>query len=87
VVNEQSGCLDLSERISKVPLQRNHFNMNKFTLPTEEDYLSVVDEVEKVVADVSALREKQKGSILKILILTDSFLVYRTGCQFINAST
>jgi hypothetical protein len=46
VVNERSGCLDLSERIKKYPLTKTHFNMNKFSRPSEEDFLMVREVVE-----------------------------------------
>lgn len=48
-VNERSGCLDLSDRISKHALARNHFNMNKFARPGEEDYQVVVEQIQKVM--------------------------------------
>jgi len=45
-VNERSGCLDPSDRVKKYPLERTHFNMNKFGRPTEDDYQSVAEVVE-----------------------------------------
>nr|KAK5442892.1 hypothetical protein LTR18_005569 [Exophiala xenobiotica] len=50
-VNERSGCLDVSDRVSKHPLTRTHFNMNKFARPKEEDYLIVADVVEKMAGN------------------------------------
>lgn len=50
-VQERSGCLDVSERVSKHPLARTHFTLNKFGSPTEEDYLSVVEVVESMVGN------------------------------------
>ncbi|KAL6246170.1 hypothetical protein RBB50_007323 [Rhinocladiella similis] len=47
-VNERSGCLDLSSQVSKRGLERNHFNMNKFAHPEEEDYLVVADAVREM---------------------------------------
>lgn len=49
VVSESSGCLDLSESTEKYSLSRNHFNMNKFGKPTEEDFLTVCDVVKRMV--------------------------------------
>jgi hypothetical protein len=45
-VDETAGCLDRAEKIG---LQRTHFNMNKFGNPEEEEYLTVLDEIEKMV--------------------------------------
>ncbi|KAK5276480.1 hypothetical protein LTR40_011564 [Exophiala xenobiotica] len=50
-VNERSGCLDVSDRVSKHPLARTHFNMNKFARPTEEDYLIVAEVVEEMAGN------------------------------------
>ncbi|KAI0405471.1 hypothetical protein F4802DRAFT_186339 [Xylaria palmicola] len=41
-VNENSGCLDGAKRM---PLQRNHFNMNKFGGPDEETYMTVLEQI------------------------------------------
>ncbi|RDW91519.1 hypothetical protein BP5796_02684 [Coleophoma crateriformis] len=49
VVNESSGCLDLSDLTEKYSLSRTHFNMNKFGSPDEEDFLTVRDVIEKMV--------------------------------------
>ncbi|KIW24812.1 uncharacterized protein PV07_10502 [Cladophialophora immunda] len=50
-VNERSGCLDVSDRVSKRPLARTHFNMNKFGRATEEDYLLVAEVIEQMAKD------------------------------------
>ncbi|KIW24807.1 hypothetical protein, variant [Cladophialophora immunda] len=50
-VNERSGCLDLSDRVSKHPLARTHFNMNKFGRATEEDYLLVAEVLKEMARD------------------------------------
>jgi hypothetical protein len=49
VVSESSGCLDLSDSTSKFSLSRTHFNMNKFSKPTEEDYETVRDVIKKMI--------------------------------------
>ncbi|KAF2193588.1 hypothetical protein K469DRAFT_691138 [Zopfia rhizophila CBS 207.26] len=49
VVSESSGCLDLSDGTSKFSLSRTHFDMNKFGKPTEEDFETVRDVVEKMI--------------------------------------
>jgi hypothetical protein len=49
VVNESSGCLDLSDSTEKYSLSRTHFNMNKFGKPTEEDYETVCEVIERMV--------------------------------------
>jgi hypothetical protein len=48
VVSESSGCLDVSEATEKYSLERSHFNMNKFGKPSEEDFLTVAEVVEKM---------------------------------------
>ncbi|KAJ9644080.1 hypothetical protein H2199_003948 [Coniosporium tulheliwenetii] len=49
VVSESSGCLDLSDSTEKYSLARTHFNMNKFGKPTEEDFQTVCDVIERMV--------------------------------------
>lgn len=48
VVNEGSGCLDLSESTEKYSLSRTHFNMNKFGKRSEEDFQTVCEVLEKM---------------------------------------
>lgn len=48
MVSESSGCLDVSEATEKYSLERSHFNMNKFGKPSEEDFLTVAEVVEKM---------------------------------------
>lgn len=54
-VNERSGCLDLTDRITKYPLQRTHFNMNKFARPTEQAYEDVVEAVEEMAKEAERI--------------------------------
>ena len=49
MVSESSGCLDLSDSISKFSLSRSHFDMNKFGNPVEEDFKTVSDVIQKIV--------------------------------------
>ncbi|KAI9666161.1 MAG: hypothetical protein M1821_004096 [Bathelium mastoideum] len=51
VVNETSGCLDLSESTEKYSLSRTHFNMNKFGKPTGEDFQTVHEVIEKMAKE------------------------------------
>ncbi|KAG9657517.1 hypothetical protein KCV03_g10180, partial [Aureobasidium melanogenum] len=48
VVSESSGCLDVSEATEKYSLERSHFNMNKFSKPTEEDFMTVSEVVQRM---------------------------------------
>jgi len=48
-VSESSGCLDLSDGTSKYSLSRTHFEMNKFSKPTEEDFETVRDALREVI--------------------------------------
>ena len=48
-MSESSGCLDLSGGTSKFSLSRTHFDINKFGRPTEEDFETVRDVVEKMI--------------------------------------
>jgi hypothetical protein len=52
VVSESSGCLDVSDATSKYSLSRTHFDMNKFTKASEEDFETVA-EVVKDIAEAS----------------------------------
>jgi len=47
--------LDLSDATDKYSLSRTHFNMNKFGKPTEEDFLTVVDVLDKMAAESPGL--------------------------------
>jgi len=49
VVDETSGCLDQSEATEKFSLSRDHFNMNKFGKPEEEDFETVCEVIEAMV--------------------------------------
>lgn len=60
VVNERSGCLDLSDQIKKYPLAKTHFNMNKFGKPTEEDFLLVQDVVEEMMENARDLLSSRR---------------------------
>ncbi|KAI0892242.1 hypothetical protein F4806DRAFT_241780 [Annulohypoxylon nitens] len=51
-VDETSGRLD---RAKGIPLQRTHFNMNKFSTPREEEYMVVSDEIEEMVKKAPGL--------------------------------
>ena len=49
VVDETSGCLDQNSSTEKYSLARNHFNMNKFSSPDEDDFQTVCDVMETFV--------------------------------------
>ncbi|KAL9633792.1 MAG: hypothetical protein Q9164_004484 [Protoblastenia rupestris] len=49
VVDEPSGCLDQSKSTEKYSLSRDHFGMNKFGRPEEEDFQTVCEVIEKMV--------------------------------------
>ena len=49
VVDESSGCLDQSEWTEKYSLSRDHFSINKFGKPEEEDFQTVCEVIEKMV--------------------------------------
>ena len=49
MVDESSGCLDQSEWTEKYSLSRDHFSMNKFGKPQEEDFQTVCEVMEKMV--------------------------------------
>ncbi|KAG9858490.1 hypothetical protein KCU98_g434, partial [Aureobasidium melanogenum] len=49
VVSESSSCLDGGTNTDKFSLSRNHFDMNKFNDPLEEDFETVCEVLEKMV--------------------------------------
>lgn len=49
MVDETSGCLDPSESTDKYSLSRDHFSMNKFGRPEEEDFQTVYEVIETIV--------------------------------------
>lgn len=55
MVSKSSGCLDLSESTAKYALPRNHFNMNKFGRPDEEDFLTVCEVIEKMAGQCTGI--------------------------------
>ena len=55
MVDESSGCLDQSASTEKYSLSRDHFSMNKFGKPEEEDFETVCEVIEAMVEQASAL--------------------------------
>ena len=55
MVDESSGCLDASESAEKYSLSRDHFSMNKFGKPEEEDFQTVCRVIEKMVGQSPGL--------------------------------
>lgn len=55
MVDESSGCLDLSDKTDKFSLSRTHFNMNKFGKPTEEDFETVGDVIKDMISASTGL--------------------------------
>lgn len=51
-VDETSGRLD---RAKGIPLFRNHFDMNKFGAPNEEEYMAVLVEIDEMVKEAPGL--------------------------------
>ena len=49
MVDESSGCLDQGESTEKYSLSRDHFSMNKFGKPEEEDFITVCEVIKKIV--------------------------------------
>ncbi|MCJ1429508.1 hypothetical protein MMC29_007423, partial [Sticta canariensis] len=65
VVDESSGCLDLTESTEKYSLSRDHFNMNKFGKSTEEDFETVLEVIEDMVEQAPVLmkaRNQEKSA-------------------------
>ncbi|THX71514.1 hypothetical protein D6D04_09473, partial [Aureobasidium pullulans] len=48
MVSESSGCLDVSEATTKYSLARSHSDLNKFGKPSEEDFLTVSEVVQRM---------------------------------------
>ena len=48
-MDESSGCLDQTESMKKYSLSRDHFSMNKFGRPEEEDFQTVRDVIVEMV--------------------------------------
>ncbi|SPO02000.1 uncharacterized protein DNG_04673 [Cephalotrichum gorgonifer] len=48
LVNESSGCLDLSERLDKYPLARTHFNIQTFGNPNHQGFRHVRGVIRKM---------------------------------------
>ena len=53
MVDESLECLDHSESTEKYSLSRDHFNMNKFEKPEEEDFQIVCKLIKKMVEELS----------------------------------
>jgi len=62
VVDEISGCLDQSDSTLKYSLSRDHFGMNKFGSPDEEDFLTISEVIIEMVEESSGiLLARQQG--------------------------
>ena len=48
-MDESSGCLDQTESTRKYSLSRDHFSMNKFGRPEEEDFQTVREVIKEMV--------------------------------------
>jgi hypothetical protein len=59
LVRRGSACLDPGEGVEKYPLERNHFNLNKFSKPTDEGYRRVSRAIEKMASGASELLAKR----------------------------
>lgn len=90
MVNERSGCLDLPERIKKYPLAKTHFNMNKFSRPSEEDFLVVRDVIEEMVAHAHELIDLRNTTPSTLPVLPNridtvsSAMVFYPCCESAN---
>lgn len=58
VVDETSACLDQSEDIIKKSSSLNHFELNRFPRPDDEDYLNLADVLEEMVTDAPGIRNQ-----------------------------
>jgi tetratricopeptide (TPR) repeat protein len=59
-VSESSGCLDSAQ---KIPLQRTHFDINKFGKSTDEEYLTVCDIIIEMVDAAATSLSPPQGNI------------------------
>lgn len=76
MVSKGSGCLDLTESTKKYPLSRNHFDINKFGKPEEEDYQTVREIVEKMVENLQCIvRARMPGGSM-LSYPKDFFRIY-----------
>lgn len=49
IVDKSSGCLDQGDSTQSFPLARNHYQINKFGNPSEEDFKILKDEIEAMI--------------------------------------
>lgn len=59
VVNETSGCLTGYGRLG---LSTNHFNINKFGSDKDNNYISVVEELQKMAEKTEDLMKQRRGA-------------------------
>ncbi len=55
MVDESSECLDQSELTEKYSLSQDHFSMNKFSKPEEEDFQMVCEVIGTMVEQAPVL--------------------------------
>ncbi|KAH0329153.1 hypothetical protein KCU71_g792, partial [Aureobasidium melanogenum] len=67
VVSESSGCLDVSEATEKYSLERSHFNMNKFGKPTEEDFMTVSEVVQRMAKAAPGLLLARSSFLMHVI--------------------
>jgi hypothetical protein len=61
-VSKSLGCLNLSGSTEQYLLPRNHFNINKFGRPDEEDYQILCEVVAKMVENAPGILQSRMPS-------------------------
>ncbi|KAF7546999.1 hypothetical protein G7Z17_g8015 [Cylindrodendrum hubeiense] len=80
VVEEASACIP---GLNRIPLQVDHFNMNKFSGPNDRSFLSVSEEIRKMCVDARRIiqcrmqhilgQNPEAKECLRALVVTDPF--------------
>lgn len=62
LIPKQSACLDTSKDVDKYPLERDHYNLQKYPGPSDPGYQAVEDVIVRLADNAKKyLREKNVG--------------------------
>ncbi|RWA09422.1 hypothetical protein EKO27_g5687 [Xylaria grammica] len=82
IVPQNSACLDISLGIERAPLERHHYNLQKFSGPEDKGYITVEKAIVNLVQGAESFMEKKYSFIYKGLFLGE---VVREGTVRENA--
>lgn len=71
---EESACLDNFKNVYRSPLQRHHYNLQKFARASDPDYRAVEDAIMNLVAGAGDYIRQVSGG--KSILILNPFLAF-----------